>query len=62
MMNQKKLLVLLCGLQTMLLVLVAVVYVNHFISLPAMIAFLCGISLITLALLLVIRKKMGGFE
>jgi len=61
MMNQKKLLVLLCGLQTMLLVLVAVVYVNHFISLPVMIAFLCGISLITSVLILVIRKKMGGF-
>ena len=60
-MNQKKLLVLLCGLQTMLLVLVAVVYVNHFISLPVMIAFLCGISLITSVLILVIRKKMGGF-
>ena len=61
MMNQKKLLVLLCGLQTMLLVLVAVVYVNHFISLPVMITFLCGISLITSVLILVIRKKMGGF-
>ena len=61
MMNQKKLLVLLCGLQTMLLVLVAVVYVNHFVSLPVMIAFLCGISLITSVLILVIRKKMGGF-
>lgn len=61
MMNQKKLLVLLCGLQTMLLVLVAVVYVNHFISLPVMIAFLCGICLITSVLILVIRKKMGGF-
>jgi hypothetical protein len=61
MMNQKKLLVLLCGLQTMLIVLVAVIYINHFISLPVMIAFLCSISLITLALLLVIRKKMGGF-
>ena len=45
----------------MLLVLVAVVYVNHFISLPVMIAFLCGISLITSVLILVIRKKMGGF-